>query len=131
MKILIAEDERVESRILESALVGYGHKVSCATDGDQAWELYNQNRPELVISDWVMPNGDGLDLCKRIRADLETAPGRYCYFIFLTERTNKESLTEAMQAGADDFLLKPLNLVELQVRLVVAERIIAVTNRPV
>ncbi len=92
-----------------------------AEDGEKAWELYqNTKEVDVVISDWMMPGIDGPELCRRIR---ETESDSYTFFIFLTALGDKEHLLEGMQAGADDYLAKPLDREQLQVRLVAASRV--------
>ena len=121
MKVLIAEDEHVPRVILRRTLEKLGHECLVAEDGLKAWEMY-QNTPEIdvVISDWMMPGIDGLELCCRIRAAKRDG---YTYFIFLTSLGDKSHLLSGMQEGADDYLAKPLDRDELQVRLIAASRV--------
>lgn len=121
MKILIAEDD-TSSRLIYSAILRkLGHTVTAVENGQQALEAWKNGDYTLVISDWAMPDMDGLQLCKSIRAE----PSRqYTYFILLTGKEGKGSYLEGMDAGADDFLSKPLDEVQLVVRLRVAERIL-------
>jgi two-component system cell cycle response regulator len=120
MRILIAEDDRSSRLILEAAVSQLGHDFVSAVDGDMAWRLFQTNKVDAVISDRSMPFVDGLELCRRIRA----APNAgYPYFIFLTALSDKDRISDGMDAGADDYLGKPLDLDELSARLVVAERI--------
>ena len=120
MRILIAEDDAASRLILEAALAGLGHEVIAATDGEQAWQLFQSEKVEAIISDREMPRLNGLDLCRRIR---ESDGGKYIYFIFLTSVHDKDGAAEAIRAGADDYLMKPLNRHELEARLLVASRI--------
>ena len=120
MRILIAEDDTASRLILEAALAGLGHEVVAATDGEQAWQLFQSNKVEAIISDREMPRLNGLDLCRRIR---ESDGGKYIYFIFLTSVNDKVGAAEAIRIGADDYLMKPLNRHELEARLMVASRI--------
>ena len=122
MKVLIAEDEAVPRVILQAALRRGGHECVVATDGDEAWRLFVSDAPEVVISDWQMPGGNGLELCRRIR---ERPGSAYPYFIFLTALEEQGHVVEAMQAGADDFLMKPLNPVALEAALIAASRLTA------
>jgi CheY-like chemotaxis protein len=118
--VLIAEDDVVSLRVLLSALVDLGHDVSTAGNGAAAWEIWQRTRQRIVISDWAMPELDGLELCRRIRE----RPGElYTYFILLTTRSGRESHRTASEAEVDDFLAKPLDREDLQARLRVAERI--------
>jgi two-component system chemotaxis response regulator CheY len=120
VRILIAEDDAASRLILEAALAGLGHEVIAATDGEQAWQLFQSEKVEAIISDREMPRLNGLDLCRRIR---ESDGGKYIYFIFLTSVHDKDGAAEAIRAGADDYLMKPLNRHELEARLLVASRI--------
>lgn len=120
MRILIAEDDAASRLILEAALTGLGHEVVAATDGEQAWQLFQSEKVEAIISDREMPGLNGVDLCRRIRG---SDGGKYIYFIFLTSVDDKVGAAEGIRAGADDYLMKPLNRHELEARLMVASRI--------
>jgi phosphoserine phosphatase RsbU/P len=122
MRILITEDDPVSRRVLEKLLEKWGHQVSLCENGIQAWELYQSGDFRLLISDWMMPEMDGLELCRRIRSLKRKG---YCYFILLTAKVGKGDLLEGMAAGADDYLTKPVNSEELKMRLEVAERILS------
>lgn len=121
MRILIAEDDAVSRTILKRAVEKLGHEVLAAEDGLEAWEFF-QREPELdlIISDWMMPGIDGLELCRRVR---EKNSPWYTFFVFLTALGDNEHLLEGMQAGADDYLAKPLDREQLRVRLVAASRV--------
>jgi len=121
MKVLIAEDDKVSFRILEKFLSTCGHEAVVYSDGNQAWSAYQEGDYRLIISDWMMPGSDGLELVRRVREDKRT---EYCYFILLTAKTGKENFLAAMDAGVDDYLTKPLDIDEIKVRLRVAERIL-------
>ncbi len=127
MRILIAEDDAVSRTILRRAVEKVGHECLAAVDGEEAWGLYKEN-PDLdaIISDWMMPGMDGLKLCRLVRGD-----GRdtYTYFIFLTALGDKEHLLLGLEAGADDYLSKPLDRDELQVRLISASRVTELHRR--
>jgi type IV pilus assembly protein PilB len=102
---------------------GLGHECLAADDGLAAWETYQSTADiDVVISDWMMPKMDGLELCRRVRA-LERA--RYTFFIILTALTGNDRLLEGLRAGADEYLTKPLDREQLQARLAVASRITA------
>ncbi|CBE67812.1 MAG: fused response regulator/phosphatase [Candidatus Methylomirabilis oxygeniifera] len=121
MRILIVDDDVDMRRLLLHTLQSWGYDVVQAIDGAQAWDLL-QNEPfSFVITDWIMPNLDGLELCRRIRGARFT---RYIYIILLTAKHSKEELIKGMEAGADDFLIKPFNAGELKVRIRAGERII-------
>ncbi len=122
MRILIAEDEPVSRLRLERLLGKWGYQVTAVSDGDAAWRaLTAGGAPSLAILDWEMPGRDGVDLCRELR-QLEDAP--YVYVILLTARSELDHLVEAMSAGADDFLSKPFEPPELEVRLRAGKRIV-------
>jgi diguanylate cyclase (GGDEF)-like protein len=120
VKVLIAEDDAVSRLMLRRAVEQLGHEVLVATDGTDAWELYRQHTVDVIVSDWLMPGMDGLDLCRRVRASQRET---YTYFMLLTSLEGKQHFMQGMQAGADDYLTKPLDREELQVRLQVASRV--------
>jgi two-component system, cell cycle response regulator len=121
LKVLIAEDDTISRMILKRAVEKFGHECLAAEDGEKAWELYqNTEEVDVIISDWMMPGIDGPEFCRRVRA-MNT--GLYTFFIFLTSLGDKEHLLEGMQAGADDYLAKPLDREQLQVRLIAASRV--------
>jgi DNA-binding response OmpR family regulator len=126
MKVLIADDDPVARLMLESALRSLGHEVVATESGENAWQELHRNPVRVVVSDWMMPGLDGLELCRRIR----TEGSEYVYFILLTGLTasQKNQLTAA-DAGVDDFLSKPINPQELWRRLRVAERILDFTKQ--
>jgi len=127
MKILIAEDDTISRRLLESFLRKWGYDVLVASDGAEAWEaMHEPEAPNLVISDWMMPNMDGLELCGNIRAMEKSG---YTYFIILTAKGRKEDVIEGLEAGADDFLIKPFDQEELKYRVKIGERIIRLEHR--
>ena len=123
MRILIAEDARVSRRLLQQCLQQWGYEVAVACNGAEAWQLFSADDAHfpIVISDWIMPEMDGLDLIRRIRA----SPGsNYVYTILLTAKSEREDVVAGMEAGADDFLRKPFDRGELRVRLRAGERIV-------
>jgi DNA-binding response OmpR family regulator len=122
MRILIAEDDEPSRMILAGQLTKLGHEVDAVEDGQQAWEHFLARQPEVVITDWQMPNLDGLQLCRRIRSH---PAEKYAYLIVLTALDGKVGYLEGMNAGADDFVSKPCDTVDLNVRLRVAERILS------
>lgn len=124
MKILIAEDDGPSRKILQAMLRQLGHEALCAADGQEAWALFEQCAPRVVVSDWMMPGLNGLELCRRIRTRPAAA---YTYFIMLTAHSERERYEEAMAGGVDDFLAKPLSRADLVIRLRVAERILNYT----
>jgi len=126
MKILIADDDSVSRLLLCSALTRLGHEVQEAANGVEAWKAWREGDFSFVISDWIMPDLDGLELCRRIRAEQRL---RYTYIILLTARSGKIDYLEAMDAGADDFLSKPLERKGFAARVRVAERILELHAR--
>jgi len=127
MKILIAEDDTISRHLLESFLRKWGYDVLVTSDGVEAWEaMHEPEAPNLVISDWMMPNMDGLELCGNIRAMEKSG---YTYFIILTAKGRKEDVIEGLEAGADDFLIKPFDQEELKYRVKIGERIIRLEHR--
>jgi phosphoserine phosphatase RsbU/P len=127
VKILAVEDDAVARAVLRQALRRLGHDSVEAADGESAWQLLQNEPVRVVVSDWTMPNSDGLELCRKIRG----RPGaEYIYFILLTSRdATEENQNAAADAGVDDFLTKPLDLPELWMRLRVAERILKYTTQ--
>lgn len=121
MRVLIADDDPVSRRLLQSHLQKWGYEVTAAQHGAEAWEVFQTATFPIVITDWMMPELDGLELIRRIRA--AHRPG-YVHATLLTARAQKEDLVEGMEAGADDFLTKPFDRDELRVRLRAAERIV-------
>ncbi|MFI5176229.1 MAG: diguanylate cyclase domain-containing protein [Terriglobia bacterium] len=120
MKILIAEDDPLSRLVLERAIRKLDHEYVTAMDGTQAWDIFQSSKVDVVISDWMMPGMDGVELCQRIR---KMAGTPYTYFIFLTALSDKYHWLAGLEAGADDYLSKPLNLFELKTRLLVAQRV--------
>lgn len=122
MQILAVEDDPVARRVLRQALTKLGHEVVEAQDGEGGLDVMARDNVRVIVSDWIMPNMDGLEFCRRLR---ERPAEDYVYFILLTGRTaSAENEREAADAGVDDFLSKPLDVNELWMRLRVAERIL-------
>lgn len=121
MKVLIAEDDRASNLLLRKLLEGAGHQVVSTANGAEALEqLTRKEDLQVVISDWMMPVMDGIELCLRIRA---REHARYVYVLIVTARRGKKRYLEALEAGADDFICKPIDPEELGARMRVAERI--------
>src|SRR6476620_7242487 len=126
MRVLIAEDDAVSRRILQRAVERFGHDCVATADGADAWDAYQDARFDVVISDWVMQNIDGVELCELIREN----PGPcYTYVILLSVLSDRGHFLKGMQAGADDYLTKPLDAEELQARLAAAERVTSLHHR--
>jgi len=122
VQILAVEDDPVARRVLRQALTKLGHEVVEAEDGEAALDAMARENFRVIVSDWLMPNMDGLEFCRRVR---ERPAEDYVYFILLTGRlASAENEREAADAGVDDFLSKPLDMNELWMRLRVAERIL-------
>ncbi|MFQ5824891.1 MAG: PP2C family protein-serine/threonine phosphatase [bacterium] len=121
MRILIADDDNDIRQLLARSLQKWGHEVLAVTHGVEAWEILQKEQISFVISDWMMPKMDGLELCRKIRA---ANFQRYIYIILLTAKDAKNELVEGMEAGADDFVVKPFNKGELDVRIRAGERIL-------
>lgn len=130
MKVLIAEDDAVSRMILQRAVEKLGHEVLAVEDGGRAWDLYCAAPDvDVVISDWMMPEVDGLELCRRVRAEERGDDRGYTYFIFLTALGDREHLLQGLEAGADDYLSKPLDRDELEMRLTSALRVTELHRR--
>lgn len=126
MRILIAEDDPAFRHLLEELLPNWGYEVLVARDGSEALRiLQSENAPKLAILDWKMPEMEGVDVCRAIRAVGEES---YTYIILLTSQQRDEDLVIGMEAGADDYILKPFKLNELRVRLRAGRRIIELQN---
>jgi two-component system cell cycle response regulator len=127
MRVLIAEDERGARRLLEARLSQWGYEVTGVADGGQAWEqLRGETPPPLAILDWVMPGMDGPEVCRRVRA-LRREP--YIYLILLTSNDQKADMVRGMEAGADDYLTKPWDAHELEVRVRAGRRIVELQSQ--
>jgi diguanylate cyclase (GGDEF)-like protein len=122
MRILIAEDDLVSSRVLAATLRKWGHEVVTTVNGLEAWTaLQMPDPPQLAILDWMMPGIEGPEICRRVRGKSETA---HIYLILLTALQNKEQMVEGLEAGADDYVSKPFDRHELLARVKVGERIV-------
>lgn len=122
MKILIAEDDPVSRRVLVATLNKFGYEVVVAADGAEAWDaLQNADAPHLAILDWMMPEIDGAELCRRVRALSTSTPP---YLILLTAKSSKEEVVVGLDAGANDYLTKPFDRAELRARVQVGEHVL-------
>jgi phosphoserine phosphatase RsbU/P len=123
MQILIAEDDIVSRAVLERTLKSWGHDVVITCDGQAAWEvLKREDAPKLAVLDWMMPGLDGVEVCSRVRALERNEP---TYLILLTAKQQVEDVVVGLDSGANDYVRKPFNRQELQSRLRVGERMIA------
>jgi two-component system chemotaxis response regulator CheY len=120
MRILIADDDATSRLTLKAMASKLGHECLVATDGSSAWGLLSSEGVDVLLTDWMMPGVDGPELCRRVRHDLTD---RYIYIVLITALGNHEQVLEGMSAGADDYLVKPVDLFAVQTRLVAAERV--------
>ncbi len=122
MRVLIADDSLVMRRLLEASLQGWGYEVESVEDGGKAWaRLKSEDAPEIAILDWMMPVHSGLDLCRMLRS---RRVARYTYVILLTSKGLREDIVAGLGAGADDYVVKPFDKFELEVRLRAGRRIV-------
>ncbi|HKW41473.1 MAG TPA: response regulator [Gemmatimonadales bacterium] len=121
ISVLVVDDDAVASAQFGAVAQAAGYDVKSVRNGREAWELLQLARVPIVISDWYMPEMDGPELCRRIRARTSEP---YVYFIMVTVRGGKQQYLAGMEAGADDFIAKPVDPDELRARLTVAERIL-------
>jgi two-component system, cell cycle response regulator len=123
MQILVVDDSAVYRKLIGDHLRGWGFGVTLAESGSEAWRILDQpDAPKLVLLDWVLPDLDGIEVCRRIRhAGLS---GPYVYVILLTSMDGRQHMLDALQAGADDYLVKPFDELELRARLLVGKRIL-------
>lgn len=126
MKILVVDDELVSRKKIEKLLQSLGHETLTAKDGIEAWEKWQHERTRMVITDWVMPGLDGLELCKKIR---QVQGGSYTFVIMVTAKEAVDDIVIGMEAGADDFISKPFVKEELAVRVRAGERILGFESR--
>jgi diguanylate cyclase (GGDEF)-like protein len=115
VKVLVADDSIVSRHLLNATLSKWGYEVVIACDGDQAWNiLQGLDAPNIAIIDWMMPGMTGLEVCRRVR---QRNREPYTYIILLTSKSLKEDLIQGMESGADDYIVKPFDQHELNVRL--------------
>ena len=122
MKILIAEDDNVTRHILEKSVTEMDFEVVSCKNGHDAWKiLQSENAPHLLILDWMMPGMDGLEICRKVR---EQAKEPYTFILLLTSKGEQDDFVKGMEAGADDYVVKPFNHNDLRVRLKAGRRIV-------
>jgi two-component system, cell cycle response regulator len=125
-RVLIAEDDAMFRKILQSWLESWGYQVTVAEDGAKAWQILQQiSAPHLLILDWIMPNLNGIDLCRMVR---ERASSPYQYILLVTAKDDKQDLVRGLEAGADDYLSKPFDRDELRARLRTGRRILTLQD---
>jgi two-component system chemotaxis response regulator CheY len=120
VKILVVDDDPTSRAIVEATLTSVGHRFEAVVNGDQAWDAFTTGDFDVVISDWTMPGQTGLELCANIRRH---PSGSYAYIILVTKHGDIDQVLEGMAAGADDYLVKPLNPESLRARLIAAGRV--------
>lgn len=125
MKILVVDDARDMRMVFQNILEKLGHDVDTASDGEDAWIKLQGAEYQVILCDWLMPKLDGLELCKRVRS---ASFQHYVYFILLTGMSGKNNLISGIEAGADDFATKPVDLDELEIRLRSARRVLELEN---
>jgi phosphoserine phosphatase RsbU/P len=127
MRALIADDDRSTTLMLSRMLTQWGIEVTTAHDGQTAWNLMRTApRPSVAILDWMMPDLDGIEICRRVRDDESL---RHLYVILLTSRDTRADLIAGLNAGADDYLVKPFDPDELRARLHVGLRVVGLQER--
>jgi CheY-like chemotaxis protein len=119
MRVLVADDDSIILSLYEQVLELVGHEAVSYGDGTSAWEAFQKEAFPMAVLDWNMPGIDGVDLCRRIRA---TEKGKATFILMITAREGAEALRAALDAGADDFIAKPLSAENLSARLTIAER---------
>jgi len=120
LRILIADDDATSRLVLEAMGSKLGHQCLVAKDGSRAWDLLSSEGIDVLLTDWQMPGVDGPELCRRVRGELN---GGYVYIVLITGLGNPDQILEGMGAGADDYLVKPVDAFAVKTRLVAAERV--------
>jgi two-component system chemotaxis response regulator CheY len=122
VRILLVDDEPLARLALQAAVERLGHQWTAAEDGEAGWRRFVEDEPDVLITDLLMPRLDGLELCRRVRTHAATHQG-YTYVILTTVLGDREDVARGMEAGADDYLVKPVEPFDLQMRLVAARRV--------
>jgi diguanylate cyclase (GGDEF)-like protein len=120
VRILVADDDATSRVLLKAMASKLGHDCLVASDGSAAWELLQKGDIDVLLTDWMMPGVDGTELCRRVRHELKDS---YTYVVIITGRADPEQILEGMSAGADDYIVKPVNSLNVQTCLVAAERV--------
>ena len=128
MQILIVEDEKISQKKLEKVLNLLDYNVLVANNGKEGLDLWKKNRPEIIITDWTMPEMNGIELCKKVR---EEEGSHYTYIIMVTNKESVIDMVESIEAGADDFITKPYIKEELTVKIKVAQRILKIESKDI
>lgn len=127
LKVLVADDDDAARAGLERVLLQFGYACRCARNGLEAWEMHKAEHADVIISDWQMPGLDGIELCRRTRVADDTSA--YTYFVLMTGFGDREHFLRGMEAGADDYQAKPIDVDELHARLVSAERVVTLCRK--
>jgi len=127
LKVLVVDDDEPSLEALSAAIVSFGHDCRVATDGLAALRMHQSTHADVILSDWDMPHMDGVELCRRTRVMHDESA--YTYFIFMTAFGDKAHFLRGMEAGADDYQIKPIDLDELQARLASAQRVVSLYRR--
>ncbi|MFC0159458.1 PP2C family protein-serine/threonine phosphatase [Mameliella alba] len=125
-RVLVVDDSRAQLKMVETMVRRWGYEVMTADSGHQALEIVRQTPPDLILSDWMMPGMTGLEFCRHFRS---LSQNGYGYFILLTSKSEKGDIAKGLDAGADDFLTKPVNAHELRARIKAGERIVSMERQ--
>ena len=126
MEILIAEDDKTSLLLLKTILTKWGYEVTAVTNGkDAETHLLNSNTPKLALIDWMMPDKDGIEVCHTLQKQKHPVPH---YIILVTSKAKKKDIAKGLDSGADDYIVKPYDHVELKARINVGQRIISMQN---
>ncbi len=120
MKILVADDDPMSRMILETALKQSGYEVQTASDGDEAWKaMQAEDAPQMAVLDWAMPGMSGVQICRQARSLRE-----YMYIILISARNQQVDIIIGLEAGADDYITKPFDPHELEIRVKAGQRVV-------
>ena len=119
MEVILADDTALTRRLLQATLEQRGHTITAVADGAEAWLAFERSAPPLVVLDWQMPGLDGVEVCRRIRA---SDASRDTFVLMVTARDSTDDLARALDAGADDYAMKPITPVHFAARIAIAER---------
>ena len=122
MKTLIVDDDHIMRRMVRKAAMSLGHEATGCADAEKALEILKEERFALIVLDWMLPGMDGVELCKNIRG---LPGGQRCFIIMVTAKNSHEDLLAVLDAGANDYIAKPVDMKTLKTRRTVAERIIS------